>query len=210
MAEVKHRCRLYFQFPAQASAKLEAQLAQAIESTDAACVLLCSDGSPIDEIHAGRLIDLIQGRGLACLFENDAILAERLGADGVHIAADPLAYAEARKRLGESASIGVSCDLSRHNAMLLAELGADYVAFGGETGGDIDIINQCADLIAWWSEIFVVPCVAWNVDRAEDAARLAALGADFIAPSRAIWREDAAPRLIAEIDRAIRQARRAA
>ena len=210
MAEVKHRCRLYFQFPAQASAKLEAQLTQAIEATDAACVLLCPDGSPIDEIHAGRLIDLIQGRGLACLIENDAGLAERLGADGVHIAADPQAYAEARKLLGESASIGAGCGLSRHDAMLLAELGADYVAFGGETPGDIDAIDQCTDLIVWWSEIFVVPCVAWNVDRAEDAARLAALGADFIAPSRDIWRDDEAPRLIAEIDRAIRQARRAA
>jgi thiamine-phosphate pyrophosphorylase len=210
MAEVKHRCRLYFQFPAQPSAKLEAQLAQGIGTTDAACVLLCPDASPIDEIHAGRLVDLVQSHGVACLIDKDAGCAERLGADGVHIAADPAAYAEARKLLGESASIGVGCGLSRHDAMLLAELGADYVAFGPEDPRDTDAIDQCADLIAWWSEIFVVPCVAWNIDRAGDAARLAALGADFVAPSLGIWREDGAPRLIAEIDSAIRQARRAA
>jgi thiamine-phosphate pyrophosphorylase len=88
--------------------------------------------------------------------------------------------------------------------------GRDYVAFGPDPGSDIDAINQCADLIAWWAGIFVVPCVAWNVDSAAEAARLAALGADFIAPSLKIWRDDEAPRLIAEIDSAIRQARRAA
>jgi thiamine-phosphate pyrophosphorylase len=210
MAEVKHRCRLYLQFPVQPSAKLEAQLAQAVANSEAASVLLVPDESTIDKIHIGRLIDLVQGRGLACLIANDIGLAEHLGADGVHLKADPTAYAAARKLLGETASIGAGCGLNRHDAMLLAELGADYVAFGPDAGSDIDAIDQCAELITWWSEIFVVPCVAWNIDSAEDAARLAALGADFIAPSTRIWRDDEAPRIIAEIDNAIRQARRAA
>jgi thiamine-phosphate pyrophosphorylase len=210
MAEVKHRCRLYFQFPAQPSARIEAQLAHAIAGADTACVLICPGESTIDEIHAGRVVDLVQGRGLACLIENDAGLAERLGADGAHIEADPAAYTEARKRLGASASIGAACGLRRHDAMLLAEMGADYVAFGPEAGSNIDAINQCAELIAWWAGIFVVPCVAWNIDSAAEAARLAALGADFVAPSLKIWRDDEAPRLIADIDSAIRQARRAA
>src|SRR3990172_701306 len=157
MAEVKHRGRLYLQFPAQPSALIEAQLAQAVAGADAACVLICPDESPVDEIHAGRLVDLVQGRGLACLIENDIELAERLGTDGAHIEADPAAYTEARKRLGESASISAGYGLTHHDAMLLA-----------------------------------------------------ALGADFVAPSRKIWRGDEAPRLIAEIDSAVRQARRAA
>lgn len=210
MAEVKHRCRLYFQFPAQPSAKLEAQLAHAVADTDAACVLLCLDDQTTDENHVGRLIDLVQSRGLACLLHKNIDLAERLDADGVHIDADPAVYAESRKRLGESASIGVGCGLSRHDAMLLAELGADYVAFGAETESNIDAINKLAELIAWWAEIFVVPCVAWNVANAEQAARLAALGADFVAPPASIWRQDDAQTLIAEIDNALREARRAA
>lgn len=210
MAEVKHRCRLYFQFPAQPSAKLEAQLAQAIATTDAACVLLCGDGAPVDEDHAGRLIDLVQASGLACLIDHDAGLAERLGADGLHIDADPEAYTAARKLLSESANIGVLCGLGRHDAMQLAELGADYVAFGPKSESIIDAIDQYADLIAWWSEIFVVPCVAWNVETAEQAAKFAALGADFVAPSARIWRDDDALRRIAEIDNAVRHVRRAA
>jgi len=210
MAEVKHRCRLYFQFPAQPSAKREAQLAQAIATTDAACVLLCGDGAPIDENHAGRLIDLVQASGLACLIEGDAGLAERLGADGLHIEADADVYAAARKILGESANIGALCGLGRHDAMLLAELGADYVAFGPNAESTIDAIDQYADLIAWWSEIFVVPCIAWNVENAEQATKYAELGADFVAPAARIWRDDDALRRIAEIDNALRHVRRAA
>jgi thiamine-phosphate pyrophosphorylase len=209
MAEVKHRCRLYCQYPAQSSAKQQAQLARVIDDTDAACVLLCLDDQTADHNHVERLIETVQARGLACLIDKDAALAERLGADGVHIAADPAIYAEARQRLGESASIGVTCGLSRHDAMRLAELGADYVAFGTESR-TIDTIDEVAELIAWWSEIFVVPCVAWNVDSASDAAKLAALGADFIAPSRALWRDEDVHRRIGEIDGAILRARRAA
>ena len=210
MAEVKPRCRLYLQLPAQPSAKLEAQLAQALASTDAACVLLCRDDAPTDESHAARLLDVIQGRGVACLIETDARLAELLGADGLHIEADDEAYRKARDLLGESASIGVGCGQSRHDAMRLAELGADYVAFGPAAASDIGGIDQYAELTAWWSEIFVVPCVAWNVDIPEDAARLAALGADFVAPSNRIWRDDSVVSLIAAIDSAIRHVRRAA
>jgi len=210
MAELKHRCRLYFQFPAQPSATLEAQLAQALATTDAACVLLCGDGAPIDEDHAGRLIDLVQASGLACLVENDAALAERLGADGLHLDADAETYAAARTLLGESANLGVLCGLERHDAMQMAELGADYVAFGPKSENIIDAIDQYADLIAWWAEIFVVPCVAWNVETAEQAAKFAALGADFVAPSARIWHGDDALRRITEIDNAVRHVRRAA
>ena len=210
MAELKHRCRLYFQFPAQPSATLEAQLAQALATTDAACVLLCGDGAPIDEDHAGRLIDLVQASGPACLLENDAALAERLAADGLHLDADAETYAAARTLLGESANLGVLCGLERHDAMQMAELGADYVAFGPKSENIIDAIDQYADLIAWWAEIFVVPCVAWNVETAEQAAKFAALGADFVAPSARIWHGDDALRRITEIDNAVRHVRRAA
>jgi thiamine-phosphate pyrophosphorylase len=210
MADVKPRCRLYLQLPARPSAKLEAQFAEALASADAACVLLCRDETTADESHAGRLIDLVQSHGVACLMEDDCSLAERLGADGIHIEADPAAYAGARDLLGANASIGVGCGLGRHDAMRLAEMGADYVAFSAPAESSIDAIDQCAETIAWWAEIFVVPCVAWNIDHADDAEKLARLGADFVAPSRHIWRDPGAARLIAEIASAISHVRRAA
>ena len=178
-------------------------------NTSAACVLLCHDGQPLEDVHADRLIDLVQAAGLACLIDDDIPMAERLGADGVHIAADADLYARARAVLSESANIGVACGPDRDKAMRLAELGADYVAFAPDST-DIDAIDQYAEIIAWWSEIFIVPCVAWNVDDPEQAARFAALGADFVAPSKAIWQDDRAAQLIADIDSAISRVRSAA
>lgn len=210
MADVKPRCRLYLQLPGEPTAKLEAQLAQALTRVDIACVLLGRDDGASDDDRFSRLIDLVQGAGAACLIEHDAELAERLGADGVHLEADPEAYRKARALLGPEASIGVECGLMRHEAMLLAELGADYVGFGPTSPSDIDGIDQCAELIAWWAEIFVVPCVAFNIDATDAALKLATLAADFIAPSRLIWREDDAVNRIAEIGRAISGVRRAA
>jgi thiamine-phosphate pyrophosphorylase len=210
MADAKSRCRLYLQLPASLTTKLETQLSRAMVDTDAACVLLCHDGQPVDEDHAGDLIDLVQAGGLVCLVEKDAALAERLGADGVHLDASAAAYARASGLLGESASIGVGCGLRRHEAMDLAEKGADYVAFGADAPAHIDAIDQRVELIAWWAEIFAVPCVAWNVETADEAARLAGLGADFVAPAKSIWQDDHAASIIADIDNAISRVRRVA
>src|SRR5665809_121600 len=61
----------------------------------------------------------------------------------------------ARDLLGQEASIGAGCGLSRHEAILLAEKGADYVAFEAVTASGIDTIDQCAELVAWWEEMFL-------------------------------------------------------
>jgi thiamine-phosphate pyrophosphorylase len=65
-------------------------------------------------------------------------------------------------------------------------------------------------LVAWWSEIFVVPCVAFDIDDADAARRLAASGADFIAPSARIWEDGNALARLRGLDAAIGEARRAA
>jgi len=215
MADVKPRCRLYLQLPGEPTAKLEAELKQALARVDIACVLLARGNNGRDEDRLSRLIDLAQSAGAACLIEHEAELAERLGADGVHLAPDPDDYRKARALLGSEASIGVGCGLARHEAMSLAELGADYVGFGplspsASQSGEIDGIDRCAKLIAWWAEIFVVPCVAFNIDEADAALKVATLGADFVAPSKLIWSEDEAVNRIAEIGRAISGVRRVA
>ena len=210
MAEVKPRCRLYLQLPGEPTPKLEAQLSQVLAAADAACVLLSGDGNAIDEQHVDRLIDLVQHADAACLLDGDAELAMRLGTDGVHLPPDVELYRTARSLLGSEASIGVGCGLMRHEAMHLAELGADYVGFAPHSPSDIDSIDQCAELIAWWAEIFVVPCIAFDIDTVDQAERFASLGADFVAPSKLIWQADDGVDRIAKIASAISRARRAA
>src|SRR5262245_43119987 len=103
MAEFKPRCRLYLQFPAQPSAKLDAQLAEELARAGTACLLLARDAAKVDESEVGMLIHLVQCHRVACLTEDHAELAERLGADGVHLdVADPDTYTKTRSLLGAS------------------------------------------------------------------------------------------------------------
>jgi len=210
MAEAAPPCRLYLTLPATPSPAIERSLAEIIEAADVACVLLCQDAAEADPALDLRLRELTLAHDVALLVENDAARAKRIGADGVHLPADAALYGQTREHLGQRAIIGVGCKESRHGAMLLAELGADYVAFGPTAAASNREIEERAGLIAWWSEIFVVPCVAWNVETPEEAANLARLGADFVAPALSIWQaEDAAAR-IAKIGTCLREARSAA
>ena len=64
----------------------------------------------------------------------------------------------------------------------LAEAGADYVSFGAPphlTDRD-KARGRREELIAWWAPLFEVPCVAFDVETPDEAAQLAAAGADFI------------------------------
>ena len=60
--------------------------------------------------------------------------------------------------------------------MTLAEIGADYVAFG-PIDGDADARDE---LCQWWAEIFEVPCVALAVESAQAAVALQAARCDFV------------------------------
>lgn len=132
------------------------------------------------------LVGLAQKHGAAALIENDIRLARTLRADGVHLAvAKGLleAYAEAREVLGERHVVGVYAGKSRHDAMTAAEQGADYVAFGAppEAKDQAGAQERRLALVAWWAEIFEVPCVALDVADADEALVLAQAGADFVA-----------------------------
>jgi len=205
MSKFKPRCRLYLQVAAPITATLERRLSHALDEVSPACVLISGGSGRLESATLDGVIDRVQRAGAACLIENGIEAAAELGADGVHIPADPSLYQRARQTLGESANIGAGCGFSRHDAMTLAESGADYVAFGAAEGGDLDTL---AELVAWWSEIFVVPSVAWDIDSVAAAERLTTLGVDFIAPPRAIWETGDALDTLRGMDRAIGRIRR--
>ena len=166
-------------------------------------------GRPLDAAAARPLIEVAQRRGAAALVATDARLARSLGADGVHLGspADPGdSYQAARAILGPSGVIGVDPGISRHDAMTLAETGADYIAFGAPAHlKDRDKARTRRDeLVAWWAEIFQVPCVAFDVETAQEADALAAAGVDFVAVTLPAGQSAAAARdLVAAIAAAI-------
>lgn len=137
---------------------------------------------------AGDLRRLVMEREAAFLVESDLDLARTVAADGVHLT-DPSMAGQARDKLMQDQILGVDVDLSRHDAMTAGEAGADYVAFGRQSRShDSDMI----DLVVWWRDLFVLPCLAYADDR-EQAASLAKAGADFIAVSDAVWNDPESP-----------------
>lgn len=64
------------------------------------------------------------------LINDDVKLAKRVGAAGVHLGQTDGSAAEARRSLGESAIIGITCHADLALAKVAVEGGADYLAFG--------------------------------------------------------------------------------
>lgn len=176
--------RLYFVVKAGTAPEAVAERLAAVEV--AALLIAPAADKPLDAATAKPLVDLAQGRGIAALIEGDAQLARTLRADGVHVpwSKDIVAqYEEARDIIGGRFIVGVDAGRSRHDAMTLGEAGADYIGFGIPPHVDDRETARARrlDLIEWWSEIFEVPCVAFDVDNGDDATALARTGADFVA-----------------------------
>jgi thiamine-phosphate pyrophosphorylase len=181
----EHRPHLYLATPAgllsdgPALEKFEAELQSALDAGEVACVLLSTGGTDDDAAVgpvANRLAPLVQGRDIAFLIEGLVQAAQAAQADGVQIAWDRDGYISARKSLGEEAIVGVHCGGSRHDAMLAAEVGADYVAF--------DAAEH--ELVAWWVSLMQIPAVAFGAGTG-DIVPLKQAGADFIAVREAVW-----------------------
>lgn len=208
MQDFETGCQLYVVIEAGDAAP--ERLAAAFGAADVASVLIVPPaGRPLDAAAARPLIEVAQRRGAAALVATDARLARSLGADGVHLGSPADAgdaYQAARAILGPSGVIGVDPGISRHDAMMLAEAGADYIAFGAPAHlKDRDKARTRRDeLVAWWAEIFQVPCVTFDVETAQEAEALAAAGVDFVAVTLPAGQSAAAARdLVAAIAAAI-------
>jgi thiamine-phosphate pyrophosphorylase len=164
-----------------------AALEAAIKASPITSLLLRpKSGTALDASLTKALLEVAQKNNIAALVADDANLARMLKADGVHLtwSKDIVGrYKEAREILGERFSIGADAGRSRDDAMSLGELGADYVAFGipPHVEDRTSAEDRQRDLISWWSDIFQIPCVAFDVTTPEHASGLAHDGADFIA-----------------------------
>ena len=179
-------CGIYLVVEAASGA--EARLAVSLGAVEAAAVLIRPRaGDALSPANARALVAAAQAKGAAALLLDDADLARALRADGVHLspAIDIEArYELAREIIGRRGIVGVDVGRSRHDAMTLAEAGADYVTFSatadGPPGDQAGAIAAPDDLVEWWTEIFEVPCVVFDVASAEVARSAAARGADFV------------------------------
>jgi len=193
------RCRLYLITPpALAPEAFAPLLTEALAGGDVACVQLRF--KPADDaaiLAAGRVLGpIIQQAGAAFIINDRPDLAMVLDADGVHVGQTDAGYREARKAVGPDRIVGVTCHDSRHLAMIAAEQGADYVAFGAfyPTATKDAPTRAEPEILEIWQETMEVPCVAIGGITVETAATLARAGADFIAVSAGVWAHPDGPR----------------
>ena len=175
--------RLYLITPIVADPEaIGEQLDAALAATDTAAVLLrlaaADERTLINRIKA--LASTVQAHDVALLVESHPDLVARAGADGAHLIGSD-ALVSAIGKLKPQRIAGVGHLPTRHDAMIAAEAGADYVMFGDpDERGARPSLAAIAERVAWWSELFEIPCVAF-AERFGDMGELCAAGADFIA-----------------------------
>jgi len=193
-AEPRPQPRLYLVTPAiDDAAAFAPVLSEALAAGDVAAVLLrLAEADERTRINrAKQLGALVQNAGAAVLLDGDVDLVARAGADGAHLRGID-AFTDALPRLKPDRIAGGGNLDSRHDAMIAAEAGADYLMFGDPDAGvahsERPDLAATVERVAWWAEVFEAPCVAW-VASIDEIAPLVAAGADFIALGDWIWRE---------------------
>ncbi|NOZ43523.1 MAG: thiamine phosphate synthase, partial [Alphaproteobacteria bacterium] len=174
------------------------QLDEALSGGPVASVQLRLKGAADEDIIAAAniLMPICHDREVAFIVNDRPDIARNIGADGVHIGQDDMAYADARAIVGDDHVVGVSCHNSRHLSMTAAEQGADYVAFGAFFPTKTKMQTTLAEisLLSWWAEIFEIPCVAIGGITPGNARELVTAGADFLAVCDGVWSHPDGPK----------------
>jgi thiamine-phosphate pyrophosphorylase len=175
--------RLYLVTPAVVDpAAVLDMLGAAVRSGDVAAVLLrlaAADERTLIN-RAKALAPLVQDHGAALLLDDLPDIAAHVAADGAHLS-DIAAFEAALSTLKPARIAGCGGLQTRHDAMLAAEAGADYVMFGEpDQRQHRPSLDAVVERVDWWAGLFEIPCVGF-AGSMEDVAPLADAGAEFIA-----------------------------
>ena len=203
MVVTKHRTRLYLSVPMEPLPDFEHDvdvITRLASRLDIASVAIETGKTVGTDERFRSSITRLQALGIAVLLalshepEEDRLTEQlasvpALGADGVHLG--PLHSTEntsrkARAFLGDTALIGVDCALSRHQAMVNGEQGADYIAFSRSGGESMEDLKE---MVNWWQTLFELPCVACNPCNQKELESLVQLPVDFALLPPSLWRQ---------------------
>jgi thiamine-phosphate pyrophosphorylase len=211
-AEPRPAPRLYLMTPAITDAQaFAAPLGHALAAGDVAAVLVrLADSDERTLINRVKtLCSVVQDNDAALLVDRHVDLVARSGADGVHVTG-LTDFSNAIERLKPERIVGAGGLVTRHDAMTVAEAGADYVMFG-EPGarGERPSLDAIEERVGWWAEVFEIPCVAYAAAVAE-VAPLASAGADFVALGEWLWGDSRVASVVERAMAGLRQPERAA
>ncbi len=186
--------------------EFEGQLKQALEGGDIASLLISMPGANEGDLQAAakRLVPLAQAREVAVLIENNTQIVGRSGADGLHVSGSDKDLEEAIQSFSEDRIIGHAGIKTRHEAMVVASMGVDYMFFGLlSLNQDEEPHRKSLAFGSWWSEVFETPCVVLAGVSVSSIDTAAQTGAEFVAVREAVWNHPEGPKTAVEQANAI-------
>ena len=145
------------------------------------------DDIRLEQAHAIK--SLCNAYNVCFLVNDDVAIAHQVGADGVHLGQGDLNPIQARKVLGESAIIGISCYNQLKLALQAQQQGADYVAFGRFFSSQTKptAVQANIDLLSQAKSTLSIPIACIGGITAENAKLLVSAGADMLAVINAVF-----------------------
>jgi thiamine-phosphate pyrophosphorylase len=139
--------------------------------------------------QALTLLRLCREAGVPLIINDDVGLAQRIGADGVHLGKRDVGVFAARRTLGRERIIGASCYQDIELARRAQIDGADYVAFGSfyPSPTKPDAEPAPVQLLALAAAELTLPIVAIGGIAPDSALPLLEAGADAVAVSSALF-----------------------
>jgi len=139
--------------------------------------------------QASELRTLCKKYNALLIINDDIKLAQLVKADGVHLGKDDSSISTARKILGESAIIGISCYNQISLAIEAENKGANYVAFGAIFSSTTkpDAQNTSLQLLAEAKQQLNIPLCAIGGINSNNAKQVFDAGADMVAVINGIF-----------------------
>ncbi|MEA3275408.1 MAG: thiamine phosphate synthase [Pseudomonadota bacterium] len=147
-------------------------------------------GSPEKRLReATELLAVCSAAGVPLIVNDDLDLAAQLGAAGVHLGRDDADPVTARRHLGPSAIIGISCYDRYERAQWAQEAGADYAAFGRffPSTTKPTAVQASPELLRRARRELTLPLVAIGGITPENGRSLIEAGADMLAVVDAVF-----------------------
>lgn len=146
-------------------------------------------GAALQLEQACALRDLTHEFSVPLVINDDVLLAQQVGADGVHLGRADGSLADARSVLGKDKLIGLSCYNRLELAREAVRQGADYIAFGSFFSSTVkpDAVAASADLLRQARREIALPLVAIGGITAGNGVQLLEAGADALAVISAVF-----------------------
>ncbi len=185
-------------------------LIPALAGGDVASLIIAAEGvapaalQRISEV----IVDAAQANEVAAIVHNDLRIANRVGADGVHIETGLADLSAAMESLQGARIVGAGGITSRDEAMQAGEAEPDYLFFGRLDGDTLPgIYPKALALAQWWSGLFEIPAIVMGGSSLESVREAVAAGVEFVALRKAVWdHPDGPAAAIAEANRLLAEA----